>query len=140
MGVIKRWPRRCWYHPGARPIRSDLMDTTSVAYVLCRIEDDSSLTPVSEHEDIVAAVVAGKQKVEVEDFDFSYGVYANGRRVICFAEGRIGYREWARRSGRLADIHSLDDRYDHDVDELLAGDPGHYKGRFLRGAHLPAML
>jgi hypothetical protein len=73
-----------------------------------------------EHEDIVAAVVAGKHQVEVEDFDFSYGVYANGRRVICFAEGRIGYREWARRSGRLADIHSLDDRYDHDVDELLA--------------------
>ena len=31
-------------HPGARPIRSDLMDTTSVAYVLCRIEDDASLT------------------------------------------------------------------------------------------------
>ena len=29
------------------------MDTTSVAYVLCRIEDDSSLTPVSEHEDIL---------------------------------------------------------------------------------------
>jgi hypothetical protein len=73
-----------------------------------------------EHEDIVAAVVAGKHQVEVEDFDFSYGVYANGRRVICFAEGRIGYREWASRSGRLADIHSLDDRYDHDVDELLA--------------------
>ena len=65
-------------------------------------------------------LVAGKHQVEVEDFDFSYGVYANGRRVICFAEGRIGYREWARRSGRLADIHSLDDRYDHDVDELLA--------------------
>jgi hypothetical protein len=96
------------------------LDTTSVAYELCRIEDDSSLTPVSEHEDIVAAVVAGKHQVEVEDFDFSYGVYANGRRVICFAEGRIGYREWARRSGRLADIHSLDDRLDHDVDELMA--------------------
>jgi hypothetical protein len=94
----------------------------SVPYVLCRIEDDSSLTPVSEHEDIVAAVVAGKHQVEVEveDFDFSYGVYANGSRVICFAEGRIGYREWARRNGRLADIHSLDDRYDHDVDELIA--------------------
>ena len=28
----------------------------SVPYVLCRIEDDSSLTPVCEHEDIVAAV------------------------------------------------------------------------------------
>jgi hypothetical protein len=37
-----------------------------------------------------------------------------------FAEGRIGYREWARRNGRLEDIHSLDDRYDHDIDELLA--------------------
>jgi hypothetical protein len=107
-------------HPGARPIRSDLMDTTSVAYVLCRIEDDSSLTPVSEHEDIVDAVAAGKHRVEVEDFDFSYGVYANGSRVICFAEGRIGYREWARRNGRLADIHSIDDRYDHNVDELMA--------------------
>ena len=42
------------------------MDTTSVAYVLCRIEDDASLTPVSEHEDIVDAVIAGKQKVEVD--------------------------------------------------------------------------
>ena len=58
--------------------------------------------------------------MEVEDFDFSYGVYANGRRGICFAEGRIGYREWARRNGRLCDIHSVDDRYDHDVDELMA--------------------
>jgi hypothetical protein len=70
------------------------LDTTSVAYVLCRIEDDSSLTPISEHEDLVAAVAAGvHQVVEVEDFDFSYGVYTDGARVICFAEGRIGYRE-----------------------------------------------
>jgi hypothetical protein len=73
-----------------------------------------------EHEDIVAGVAAGKHLVEEEDFDFSYGVYANGRRVICFAEGRIGYREWARRNGRLADIHSIGDRYDPDVDELMA--------------------
>jgi hypothetical protein len=35
-----------------------------------------------------------------------------------FAQGG-GYREWARRSGRLGDIHSIDDRYDHDVDELM---------------------
>jgi hypothetical protein len=91
-------------HPEARTIVGDPMIKGSVPYVLCRIEDDSSLTPISEHE----------------DFDFSYGVYANGRRVICFAEGRIGYREWARRNGRLEDIHSLDDRLDHDVDELLA--------------------
>jgi hypothetical protein len=97
-----------------------LMDTTSVAYVLCRIEDNSSLTPISEHEDIVAAVIAGKHQVEVEDFDFGYGLFADGVRVASFAEGRIGYREWARRNGRLGDIHSLDDRLDHDVDELMA--------------------
>jgi len=73
-----------------------------------------------EHEDIVDGVAAGEHRVEVEDFAFSYGLYADGRRVICFAEGRIGYREWARRNGRLADIHSIDDRLDHDVDELMA--------------------
>jgi hypothetical protein len=92
----------------------------SVPYVLCRIEDDSSITPVSEHQDISAGVAAGKHQVEVEDFDFGYGLYADGVRVICFAEGRIGYREWARRNRRLGDIHSLDDRLDHDVDELMA--------------------
>jgi hypothetical protein len=96
------------------------MDTTSVAYVLCRIEDDASLTPVSQHEDMLTAIAAGGHAVEVEDSDFSYGVYANGRRVICFAEGRIGYRVWARRNRRLGDSHSIDDRYDHDVDELMA--------------------
>ena len=92
----------------------------SVPYVLCRIEDDSSLTPVSEHEDISVAVAAGKPQVEVKDFDFGYGLYADGVRVASFAEGRVGYREWARRSGRLGEIHSLDDRYEHDVDELMA--------------------
>jgi hypothetical protein len=35
-------------------------------------------------------------------------------------EGQIGYREWARRNGRLGNIYSIDDRYDHDVDELTA--------------------
>jgi hypothetical protein len=48
-----------------------------------------------------------------------YALYADGVRVICFAEGRIGYREWARRNGRLGDIHSIDDRYHHDIDELM---------------------
>jgi hypothetical protein len=86
---------------------------------LCRIEDDSSLTPISEHEDISAGVAAGKHRVEVEDFDFGYGLYADGVIVASFAEGRIGYREWARRFGRLADIHSIDDRLDHDMDELM---------------------
>jgi hypothetical protein len=93
---------------------------TSVAYVFCRIEDDASLTPISEHEEICAGVAAGKHRVEVEDFDFSYGLYADGVKVASFAEGRIGYREWTRRSGRLEYIHSVDDRYDHDVDELMS--------------------
>ena len=92
----------------------------SVPYVLCRIEDDSSLTPVSQHEDICAGVAAGKHKVEVEDFDFGYGLFAGGIRLASFAEGRLGYREWPRRSSRLGDIHSIDDRYDHDVDEFMA--------------------
>ena len=35
------------------------MINESVAYVLCRIEDDSSLTPVSRHEDILAGIAAG---------------------------------------------------------------------------------
>jgi hypothetical protein len=107
-------------HPEARTIGGVPMIEGSVPYVLCRIEDDSSPTPVSEHEDIVAGMAAGKYRVEVEDWDFCYGLYADGIRVASFAEGRIGYREWARRYGRLGDIHSLDDRLDHDVDELMA--------------------
>jgi hypothetical protein len=58
--------------------------------VLCRIEDDSSLTSVSEHENVVDGVAAGKNKVEIEDFDFGYGLFADGIRVASFAEGRIG--------------------------------------------------
>jgi hypothetical protein len=96
------------------------MDTTSVAYVLCRIEDDSSLTPVSQHEDILTAIAAGGYAVEVEDVNFAYALYAgdpsNGSstRVASFREGRIGYREWATRTGRI------NPSLDHDVDELLA--------------------
>ena len=98
------------------------MIKASVAYVLCRIEDDASLTPVSEHEDLSGGIKAGKHMVEVEDLDFSYSLYTADlvARVARFAEGRIGYREWARRSGRLEYIHSMDDRYDHDVDELMS--------------------
>jgi hypothetical protein len=94
------------------------MDTTSVAYVLCRIEDDASLTPVSEYEDMSSGIKAGKHMVETEDFDFSYSLYTADMvaRVARFAEGRMGYREWARRRGY---IHSIDDRLDHDIDELL---------------------
>jgi hypothetical protein len=104
------------------------MDTASVAaYVLCRIEDDASLTPVSQHGDFLTAIAAGGYAVEVEDLEFAYALYAddpsNGStttRVASFREGRIGYREWARRSGRLGEIHSIDDRLGHDIDELMA--------------------
>jgi hypothetical protein len=101
------------------------MDTTSVAYVLCRIEEDSSLTPVSWHEDILTGIAAGGYAVEVEDFDFAYALYSgdpsNGSsttRVASFREGRIGYRMWAMRTGRINP--SLEDRLDHDVDERMA--------------------
>ena len=100
------------------------MDKASVAYVLCRIEDDSSLTPVSRHGDFLTAIAAGGYAVEVEDHDFAYALYAgdpsNGSstRVASFREGRIGYRLWAARTGRISP--SLEDRYDHDVDELMA--------------------
>jgi hypothetical protein len=100
------------------------MDTMSVAYVLCRIEDDSSLTHVSEHNDILTAIAAGGYAVEVEDLEFAYALYAgdpfNGSatRVASFREGRIGYRMWATRRGRINP--SLEDRLDHDVDELMA--------------------
>jgi hypothetical protein len=100
------------------------MDTTSLAYVLCRIEDDSSLTPVSQHGDMLTGIAAGGHAVEVEDFDFAYALYAgdpsNGSstRVASFREGRIGYRLWSTGTGRINP--SVEDRYDHDVDELLA--------------------
>src|SRR5919112_3965354 len=101
-----------------------LMDTRSVAYVLCRIEDDSSLTPVSQHGDFLTAIAAGGYAVEVEDLDYAYALYAgnpsNGSstQVASFREGRIGYREWATRSGRINP--SVEDRLDHDVDEFMA--------------------
>ena len=42
------------------------MIKASVAYVLCRIADDSSLTPISEHEDWSSGIKAGRHMVEVE--------------------------------------------------------------------------
>jgi hypothetical protein len=101
------------------------MDKASVPYTLCRIEDDSSLTPVSQHKDYLTGIAAGGHAVEVEDHDFAYALCAgdpsNGSsttRVASFRLGRIGYREWATRRGRISP--SVEDRFDHDVDELMA--------------------
>jgi hypothetical protein len=97
----------------------------SLPYVLCRIEDDSSLTPVSQHGDFLTGIAAGGYAVEVEDFNFAYALYAgdpsNGSsttRVASFREGRIGYLLWAMRTGRITP--SVEDRLDHDVDEMMA--------------------
>jgi hypothetical protein len=69
-------------------------------------------------------VAAGKHRAEVEDFDFAYALDAgdpsdgSATRVASSREGRIGYRLWATRTGRIDP--SVEDRYDHDVDELMA--------------------
>jgi len=92
-------------------------------YGLYRIEDDSSTTLVSQHDTVTDGVVAGTQIVEAVDFDFAYSLQsASGVKVVTFREGRIGYREWAIRSGRLEGeyIHSLDDKYDHDVEVAIS--------------------
>lgn len=54
----------------------------------------------------------------MEDFEFSYGLYVVSVRVASYADGRAGYRMWATRTGRINP--NVEDRYDHDVDELLA--------------------
>ena len=100
------------------------MIKSSVPYVLCRIEDDSSLTPVSQHGDFLTGIAAGGYAVEVEDLEFAYALYAgdpsNGSstRVASLREGRIGYRLWAMRTVRISP--SVEDRYDHDVEELIS--------------------
>jgi hypothetical protein len=94
------------------------MDKCSVAYVLFRIEDDASLTPVSQHEDLSAGIAAGKRAVEVEDFDFAYALYAGHTRMASFAHGRIGYREWAYRTGRLSP--AVEDKYLREEDEWVS--------------------
>jgi hypothetical protein len=88
--------------------------------VLCRIEDDSSLTPISEHEDISAGVAAGKHRVEVEDFDFGYALVADGMKVASFAEGRVGYREWAHRNGRRFELFAGGDQA-HPLTSVMGG-------------------
>ena len=103
----------------------ELEERSGVSYnTIWRIEDDSSLTPVSQHADFLTGIAAAGHAVEVEDFDFAYALYAsdpsNGSstRVASFREGRTGYRLWAMKTGRISP--SLEDRLDHDIDELLA--------------------
>jgi hypothetical protein len=64
------------------------------------------------------ACARGTHRVDVEYFCFGYDLCADGVRVASFREGRIGYRLWATKTGRINP--SVEDRYDHDVDELMA--------------------
>ena len=76
------------------------------------------------HGYFLTAIAAAGHAVEVEDHDFAYALYAGDPtdgpswRVASFREGRIGYRLWATKTGRISP--SVEDRYDHDVDEMMA--------------------
>src|SRR5215203_3740942 len=113
-------------HPGARTTAARRpRDRTECSVRAVQDRGRSSLTPVSQHQDILTGIAAGGYAVEVEDLHFAYALYAgdpsNGSsttRVASFREGRIGYRLWATRSGRIKP--SVEDRLDHDVEELMA--------------------
>jgi hypothetical protein len=94
-----------------------------IEYTVYRVEDDQTRTSISTHESLIDGTIAAVNIVEGVDFDYAYEVRTgdpvNGSHVVAsFATGRIGYREWAMRTGRISP--SLEDRYDHDIDELLA--------------------
>lgn len=89
-----------------------------MTYTLYRIEDDATTTFISEHGDLLDGIRAGERVVKHEDYDFSYGLYTDGLKVASFAAGRIGYREWAMRTGRLSP--SVEDAYLRDEDEWVS--------------------
>ena len=64
-----------------------------MTYKLYRVEDDSSITLVSEHEDFTTGRRAGKHIVEQEDFDMAYVLHTDdGLRIATFGKGRIDLR------------------------------------------------
>lgn len=89
-----------------------------VTYTLYRIEDSGTTTAISHHDSIAAGVAAGVEMVEHIDWDYAYALHSGATRVVSFREGRIGYRAYMIRTGRISP--SLEDRYDHDEDMLLA--------------------
>ena len=88
-----------------------------IEYTLYRIEDDETTTPVSTHPTMQDGVTAGVDMVENVDLDYAYALHTPHGKVASFRDGRRGYRMWATRTGRISP--SLEDRYDHDVDELM---------------------
>lgn len=88
-----------------------------IHYTLYRIEDDQTTTEISQHGSIDEGVAAGVEMVENVDLEYAYALHSGPTRVVSFREGRTGYRAWATRTGLISP--SVEDRYDHDVDELL---------------------
>ncbi len=66
---------------------------------------------------MLTGIAAGGYAVEVEDHDYAHALHSDNGRVATFCEGRIGYRAWATRTGRLSP--SVEDRFDHDEDRLI---------------------
>ena len=91
-------------------------------YTLYKVNDDGSRTEVSRHNTAYEGIIEGGRITEYVDFDYSYELHNGGAAVTSFRANRTAYREWAIRSGRLAGdyIHSLDDKYDHDIDEVMS--------------------
>ena len=89
-----------------------------IEYKVYRVEDCGTRTEISTHESLLEGTIAAANIVEGVDYDFAYEVRNGSSIVASFATGRIGYREWATRTGRISP--SLEDRYDHDEDMLLA--------------------
>jgi len=94
----------------------------SMQYTLYRVNDDGTRTEVSQHDTAYEGIVEGGRITEYVDFDFAYELDDGGAAVTSFRPNRLAYREWAMRSGRLAGdyIHSLDDRYQHDIDVAMS--------------------
>ena len=89
-----------------------------IEYKVYRVEDCGTRTEISTHESLLEGTMAAATIVEGVDFDFAYEVRTSSNVVASFATGRIGYRRWAMSTGRISP--SLEDKYDHDEDMLLA--------------------
>jgi hypothetical protein len=89
-----------------------------IEYTVYRVEDDQTRTEISIHDSLLEGTIAAATIVEDVDFDYAYEVCTANGVAASFATGRVGYRKWAMSMGRISP--SLEDRYDHDIDELMA--------------------
>ena len=99
------------------------MDTSSVPYVLCRIEDDSSLTPVSQHGDfltgIAAAATRSRLRTSISPTPSTPAIPRTGRPRAWPPSGRAGSAIGSGPRG-LAYQPQRGGSFDHDVDEFMA--------------------